>query len=70
MIRVLKISLFAIWCTLAMVLIGSFLFHAVYYVIDGTTDKFLSPMWIGILVTTVLSSGSFFYKMRHEWGKG
>ena len=60
MIRFLKISLLIIWGSVGMLLIGNIFVHAVLYIFDGTTEKFFSPIWIGILLATGLICGSFY----------
>ena len=70
MIRFLKISLFAVWCTLAAILIGNFIFHGAYYLIGGTAEKFLSPVWLGIILTTILISVPLYFTLKREWGRG
>jgi hypothetical protein len=44
---------------LAITLVANYLFHFVYYAIDGTMYKLLSWTWLVILAITFVSSGLF-----------
>ena len=60
-LRFLKVALLITWSTLAIMLLGNVLIHLVFYLVDGTLVKFLSGIWVGILMATALISCSFFY---------
>ncbi len=60
-LRILKGALLITWGTLAIMLLGNIIIHLFFYLVDGTVDKFLSRIWVGIFIATALISCSFFY---------
>jgi hypothetical protein len=60
-LKFLKAVLLITWGTLSILLLGNVLIHLLFYLVDGTVDKFLSQIWVGLLMATALISCSLFY---------